>query len=124
MARRRGPKGPSIAGWIVVDKPGGMTSTAVCNRVRRLAGDAKTGHGGTLDPLATGVLPLALGEATKTVSYAMDGEKAYRFRLRWGEARDTDDAEGAVIATSDVRRSEEHTSALQALMRISYAVLC
>jgi len=103
MGRRRRAKGPSISGWIIVDKPSGITSTTVCNRVRRLADDAKTGHGGTLDPLATGVLPLALGDATKTVSYAMDGEKAYRFRLRWGEARDTDDAEGEIIATSDVR---------------------
>ena len=105
--RRRSNKGPSVTGWIIVDKPSGITSTTVCNRVRRLADDAKTGHGGTLDPLATGVLPLALGEATKTVSFAMDGEKAYRFRLRWGEARDTDDAEGAVTETSDVRPTAE-----------------
>lgn len=112
MGRRRRPNGPSVTGWIVVDKPGGMTSTAVCNRVRRLAGDAKTGHGGTLDPLATGVLPLALGDATKTVAYAMDGEKAYRFRLCWGEARDTDDAEGAVTGVSDVRPSEAEIAAV------------
>ena len=102
MARRR-PTGPEISGWVVVDKPGGMTSTTVSNRVRRLAGDAKCGHGGTLDPLATGVLPIALGEATKTVAFAMDSEKSYRFRLRWGEERDTDDADGAVAATSDHR---------------------
>lgn len=93
----------AVHGWIIVDKPAGMTSTAVSNRVRRLAGGAKCGHGGTLDPLATGVLPLALGEATKTVAYAMDADKTYRFRLRWGEARDSDDADGAVVETSDVR---------------------
>ncbi len=104
MARRgRYKKAPKIDGWLVVDKPAGMTSTAVTNRVRRLAGGAKCGHGGTLDPLATGVLPIAFGEATKTVAYAMDADKAYRFRLRWGEARDTDDADGAVVATSEVR---------------------
>lgn len=107
MGRRRRAPAPPIAGWIVVDKPAGITSTTVCNRIRRLAGDPKTGHGGTLDPLATGVLPIALGEATKTVSYAMDGEKSYRFRLRWGAATETDDAEGAVTETSDVRPSEE-----------------
>ena len=91
---------PDISGWIAVDKPAGITSTTVSNRVRRLAGGAKCGHGGTLDPLATGVLPIALGEATKTVAFAMDAEKSYRFRLRWGEERDTDDADGAVVATS------------------------
>ena len=101
MARRR--KGKPINGWLVVDKPAGMTSTAVVNAVRRITGAAKAGHAGTLDPLATGVLPIALGEATKTVPYAMDSAKRYRFTLRWGEARDTDDAEGAVPATSPVR---------------------
>ena len=94
---------PEIHGWIAVDKPAGMTSTMVSNRVRRLTGVAKCGHGGTLDPLATGVLPIALGNATKTVAYAMDAEKSYLFGLRWGEERDTDDADGQVTATSDVR---------------------
>ena len=101
MSRRR--KGRDINGWLVVDKPAGMTSTDVVNRLRRLLDARKVGHGGTLDPLATGLLPLAFGEATKTVSYVMDGEKTYRFALRWGERRDTDDAEGEVEASSDLR---------------------
>jgi tRNA pseudouridine55 synthase len=92
-----------VHGWIVLDKPSGMTSTQAVGAVRRLTDAAKAGHGGTLDPLATGLLPVALGEATKTVPYVMDGSKRYRFTVRWGEERDTDDAEGAVIATSDHR---------------------
>ena len=80
-----------------------MTSTPAVGAVRRLFDAAKAGHGGTLDPLATGLLPIALGEATKTVAYVMDGRKTYRFTVRWGEARATDDAEGEVIATSDQR---------------------
>ena len=82
MARKR--KGTPIHGWLVIDKPPGMTSTQVMARVRRLLNAEKAGHGGTLDPIATGVLPIAFGEATKTVAYAMDGTKTYRFRLRWG----------------------------------------
>lgn len=101
--RRRRARGPKIDGWLIIDKPAGITSTGACNVVKRLAGGAKAGHGGTLDPLATGVLPIALGEATKTVPYVMDGQKTYRFTVRWGEARNTDDAEGEVIETSDVR---------------------
>ena len=104
MARRR--KGRPIHGWIAVDKPKGMSSAQAVARVRRIVDAAKAGHGGTLDPLATGVLPVALGEATKTASWAMAGDKTYRFTLRWGERRDTDDGEGAVIETSDVRPSE------------------
>ncbi|MGM0559447.1 MAG: tRNA pseudouridine(55) synthase TruB [Pseudomonadota bacterium] len=104
MARRR--KGQAINGWVVIDKPSGITSTDVVNRVRRHLDARKAGHGGTLDPLATGILPLALGEATKTVSYVMDGDKTYRFALRWGEGTDTDDAEGEVVARSTVRPSE------------------
>ena len=100
--RRRKPKA-NVNGWLIVDKPSGITSTGVCNAIKRLAKGAKAGHGGTLDPLATGVLPIALGEGTKTVPYIMDGQKIYRFTVQWGEARDTDDAEGEVIATSDVR---------------------
>ncbi|MAG98711.1 MAG: tRNA pseudouridine(55) synthase TruB [Alphaproteobacteria bacterium] len=103
MARRR--KGRPIHGWLVIDKPQGLTSAAVVAAVRRISGAAKVGHGGTLDPLATGVLPVALGEATKTVSYVMDGTKAYSFTVAWGEARDTDDSEGAVTERSDVRPS-------------------
>jgi tRNA pseudouridine55 synthase len=101
MARRR--KGRRINGWIVLDKPAGLSSAGAVGKVRAILGAAKAGHGGTLDPLATGVLPIALGEATKTVPYVMDGRKAYRFRIRWGEARDTLDGEGAVVGTSDVR---------------------
>ena len=101
MARSR--KGVAIHGWLNIDKPAGITSNDVVTRVRRATNAAKVGHGGTLDPLATGVLPVALGEATKTVSYVMDGPKAYRFTVRWGIATATEDAEGAVTATSDAR---------------------
>ncbi|SMF74573.1 tRNA pseudouridine synthase B [Tistlia consotensis] len=97
MAKTR-TRGRPLNGWLVVDKPSGMTSTDVVNRVRRRLDARKVGHGGTLDPLATGLLPLAFGEATKTVAYVMDGDKTYRFTVRWGQATDSDDAEGAVIA--------------------------
>ena len=101
MASRR--KGRPIHGWLVIDKPSGLTSAAVIRIVRRTIGAAKAGHGGTLDPLATGILPIALGEATKTVGYAMDGFKSYVFTIRWGESRNTDDRDGVVTATTDVR---------------------
>jgi len=101
MARRR--KGNPVNGWIVLDKRAGMTSTQAVGAVRRLYNAQKAGHAGTLDPLATGVLPLALGEATKTVQFAVDGEKAYRFTVRWGAETTTDDAEGGVTRTSDKR---------------------
>ncbi|HYB05325.1 MAG TPA: tRNA pseudouridine(55) synthase TruB [Methyloceanibacter sp.] len=101
MARRR--KGSPINGWLVFDKARGMTSTKAVSRVRHLYGAAKAGHAGTLDPLATGVLPIAFGEATKTVPFAVEGNKQYRFTVRFGAAADTDDAEGAVLETS-VRR--------------------
>jgi tRNA pseudouridine55 synthase len=96
-------KGRPIHGWLCFDKPAGMTSTEAVARVRRLTQALKVGHGGTLDPLATGVLPIALGEATKTVAYVMDGRKRYRFTARWGEARATDDAEGEILKTSPER---------------------
>ncbi len=105
MARRR--KGLPIDGWLVLDKPAGVTSARALARVLALTGAAKGGHAGTLDPLATGVLPIALGEATKTVAYVMDGTKRYRFTLRFGEARATDDAEGEVIAASTVRPDDD-----------------
>ena len=105
MGRKR--KGRPIHGWLVIDKPSGMTSAAVVGKVRRLTGAARVGHAGTLDPMATGVLPLAFGEATKTVAYTMAATKVYRFGLRWGERRDTDDAEGAITETSDVRPAED-----------------
>ena len=110
MGRKR--RGKAIHGWIIIDKPGGLSSNAVVGRVRRLTGAAKVGHAGTLDPMATGVLPMALGEATKTVSYLMDGAKAYRFTVRWGEQRNTDDAEGEVVATSDARPAKEQILAV------------
>jgi tRNA pseudouridine55 synthase len=99
MARAR-RKGRPIHGWLSLDKPEGMTSTEAVACVRRITGAAKAGHGGTLDPLATGVLPIALGEATKTVAYIVNGRKHYRFTARLGEARSTDDCEGEVTAQS------------------------
>ena len=102
MAKSR-RKGLPINGWLCLDKPKGMTSTAAVGLVRKVTRAAKAGHGGTLDPLATGVLPIAFGEATKTVSYVMDGEKHYRFTVRFGESTATDDSEGEVIETSDHR---------------------
>jgi tRNA pseudouridine55 synthase len=101
MARRR--KGQDISGWLIVDKPAGLTSTAVVNKVRWAFDAKKAGHAGTLDPEATGVLAIALGEATKTVPYITDAMKAYSFTVRLGQATNTDDAEGEVIATSDSR---------------------
>lgn len=103
----------ALHGWLVIDKPPGMTSAAVVSAVRRATSAGKAGHGGTLDPLATGVLPIALGEATKTASYVLGGRKVYRFSVRWGEQRDTDDAEGAVVATSAVRPT---TAAIEAAL--------
>ena len=101
MGRKR--KGQPVNGWLAVDKDIGMTSTQAVGRVRRILDAQKAGHAGTLDPLATGVLPIALGEATKTVPYVMDGAKTYRFTACFGEARDTDDLEGRVLETSDMR---------------------
>jgi len=105
MARRR--KGRDISGWLVVDKPAGITSTAVVNKVRWALDAKKAGHAGTLDPEATGVLAVALGEATKTVPYITDALKAYTFTVRLGQATNTDDAEGEIIATSDLRPDDE-----------------
>ena len=105
MARRK--KGNPINGWVVLDKPIGMTSTQAVGKVRWLFQAQKAGHAGTLDPLATGILPIALGEATKTVPYAVDGQKAYRFTVKWGVETDTDDAEGQVVARSDLRPARE-----------------
>jgi tRNA pseudouridine55 synthase len=101
MARRR--KGLPIHGWLVLDKPQGMTSTQAVSRVRHLYGAQKAGHAGTLDPLATGVLPIAFGEATKTVPFVVEGNKQYRFTVRFGAATDTDDADGTIVATSNRR---------------------
>ena len=96
-------KGSAVHGWVIIDKPPGITSTQVVAAVKRVFDAQKAGHAGTLDPMATGVLAVALGEATKTVPYAVDAEKTYRFTAAWGEARDSDDAEGAVTETSQAR---------------------
>jgi tRNA pseudouridine55 synthase len=96
-----------VHGWVVLDKPVGMTSTQAVSIVKRLFSAKRAGHAGTLDPLASGCLPIALGEATKTVPFVMDGRKLYRFTIAWGEERDTDDAEGRAVERSDARPSEE-----------------
>jgi tRNA pseudouridine55 synthase len=108
MRRKRGRP---LDGWLIIDKPQGLTSTDVVNRLRRGFDARKVGHGGTLDPLATGVLPIAFGHATKTVPYVMDGTKLYRFTLALGEARDTDDADGKVTAASAVRPTDDQLRA-------------
>ena len=105
MARRK--KGRAIHGWLVLDKPVGITSTQAVGAVRRIFDARKAGHAGTLDPLATGVLPIALGEATKTVPYAVDGTKHYGFTVRWGISTETDDAEGRITTSSELRPSRE-----------------
>jgi tRNA pseudouridine55 synthase len=103
----RGRKGRDISGWVVVDKPAGPTSTAVVAKVRWAFGARKAGHAGTLDPAATGLLAVALGEATKTVPYVTDALKCYRFTVRFGASTDTDDAEGRVTASSDARPDDD-----------------
>jgi tRNA pseudouridine55 synthase len=101
MGRRR--KGEAISGWICLDKPYDLTSTSAVSRVRRVFNAQKAGHAGTLDPLATGILPLALGEATKTVPFLMDADKTYRFTIAWGRTTATFDREGETTESSDVR---------------------
>jgi tRNA pseudouridine55 synthase len=101
-----------VHGWLVLDKPVGMTSTHAVSVVKRQFSAKRAGHAGTLDPLASGCLPIALGEATKTVPFVMDGRKLYQFTVRWGEERDTDDAEGRVVASSDQRPTPEAIRAL------------
>ncbi len=110
MARRK--KGSPVNGWLVLDKPPGLTSTRALVQVKRLFDAQKAGHAGTLDPLATGVLPIAFGQATKTVSYAVDGPKSYRFTVRWGIETTTDDTEGEVANTSDLRPSSTQIESL------------
>ncbi|MFC6688850.1 tRNA pseudouridine(55) synthase TruB [Jhaorihella thermophila] len=109
MARKR--KGRDISGWLIIDKPAGMTSTAVVNKVRWALEAKKAGHAGTLDPEATGLLAVALGEATKTVPYVTDAMKAYVFTVRLGQATNTDDSEGEVIAESDKRPADDEIKA-------------
>jgi tRNA pseudouridine55 synthase len=110
VGRRK--KGNPINGWVVLDKSIGMTSTQAVGKVRWLFQAQKAGHAGTLDPLATGILPIALGEATKTVPYAVDGQKAYRFTVRWGAETNTDDAEGQIVERSDLRPTRASIEAL------------
>lgn len=110
MARRR--KGRPVNGWLILDKPEGLTSTRAVAMVKRLFDARKAGHAGTLDPLATGVLPIALGEATKTVPYVVDGLKSYRFTVRWGMETSTDDREGEILEESDARPTREAIEAL------------
>src|ERR1700692_4942688 len=110
MGRRK--KGNPVHGWVVLDKPKGMTSTQAVAAVRRIFEAKKAGHAGTLDPMATGILAIALGEATKTVPFVQDAAKIYRFTARWGEARDSDDAEGKVTGTSQARPSQADIEAI------------
>jgi tRNA pseudouridine55 synthase len=110
MSKRK--KGNAVHGWVVLDKPVGMTSTQAVAAVRRIFDAQKAGHAGTLDPLATGILAIALGEATKTVPFVQDAAKIYRFTASWGESRDSDDAEGKVTGTSGVRPTAEQITAM------------
>ncbi|AQX27448.1 MULTISPECIES: tRNA pseudouridine(55) synthase TruB [unclassified Bartonella] len=107
MTRQRKKKGRSISGWIILDKPKGMSSTAAVSKIKWLFNAQKAGHAGTLDPLASGILPIALGEATKTVPYVMEGTKTYHFRVAWGEERSTDDLEGKITKTSPIRPTQK-----------------
>ena len=109
MGRRK--KGDPVSGWIVLEKPHGLGSTPAVGRVRRAFNAQKAGHAGTLDPLATGILPIALGEATKTVPFLVDADKTYRFTIAWGKATTTLDAEGDVTATSPVRPTADQIAA-------------
>jgi tRNA pseudouridine55 synthase len=112
MARRGKKKGRPIAGWVILDKPVGMGSTEAVAKVKWLFQADKAGHAGTLDPLASGMLPIALGEATKTVPYVQDGAKVYRFTVAWGEERSTDDLEGPVTKSSADRPAEADIRAI------------
>ena len=112
MSRNRKKKGRPVSGWLVLDKPHGMGSTEAVSKVKWLYGAEKAGHAGTLDPLASGMLPIALGEATKTVPYVQDGAKVYRFTVSWGEERTTDDLEGEATETSQSRPDEVAIRAL------------
>ena len=115
------PKKQDVHGWVVLDKPVGMTSTHAVSVVKRALRARKAGHAGTLDPLASGILPIALGEATKTVPFVMDGRKAYRFTVRWGIETDSDDSEGRAVAVSEARPSLEAVEAL--LPRFTGAIM-
>ncbi|MBO9096614.1 MULTISPECIES: tRNA pseudouridine(55) synthase TruB [unclassified Rhizobium] len=112
MSRPRKPKGRPVSGWLILDKPIDFGSTEAVSKIKWLFNAQKAGHAGTLDPLASGMLPIALGDATKTVPYVMDGRKIYEFTVTWGEERATDDLEGEVTQSSDKRPTEEDIRAL------------
>lgn len=112
MARQRKKKGRPVSGWVILDKPKGMGSTDAVSKIKWLFSAEKAGHAGTLDPLASGLLPIALGEATKTVPYVMEGTKVYQFMVAWGAERNTDDLEGEVTKTSDKRPTREEIEAI------------
>lgn len=112
MARQRKKKGRPVSGWVILDKPKGMGSTEAVSKIKWLFQAEKAGHAGTLDPLASGMLPIALGEATKTVPYVVDGTKVYRFTVAWGEEHNTDDMEGEVTKTSPKRPDEQEILAI------------
>ncbi|MFD1329920.1 tRNA pseudouridine(55) synthase TruB [Mycoplana ramosa] len=112
MSKPRKPKGRPISGWLILDKPFDFGSTEAVSKIKWLFKAQKAGHAGTLDPLASGMLPIALGDATKTVPYVMDGRKIYEFTVTWGEERATDDLEGEVTHSSGVRPAEEAIKAL------------
>ncbi|PWE56273.1 tRNA pseudouridine(55) synthase TruB [Metarhizobium album] len=112
MSKPRKPKGRPISGWLILDKPVDFGSTEAVSKIKWLFNAQKAGHAGTLDPLASGMLPIALGDATKTVPYVMDGRKIYEFTVSWGEERSTDDLEGDVTQSSDRRPTEEAIRAL------------
>lgn len=112
MSKPRKPKGRAVSGWLILDKPVDFGSTEAVSKIKWLFNAQKAGHAGTLDPLASGMLPIALGDATKTVPYVMDGRKIYEFTVTWGEQRSTDDLEGEVIASSDKRPTRDEIAAL------------
>ncbi|APG89559.1 tRNA pseudouridine(55) synthase TruB [Sinorhizobium americanum] len=112
MSKPRKPKGRPISGWLILDKPLDFGSTEAVSKIKWLFKAQKAGHAGTLDPLASGMLPIALGDATKTVPYVMDGRKIYEFTVAWGEERSTDDLEGDAVRSSSERPSEEAIRAL------------
>lgn len=112
MTRQRRKKGRPVSGWVILDKPKGLGSTEAVSKIKWLYNAEKAGHAGTLDPLASGLLPIALGEATKTVPYVMEGTKIYRFTIAWGEERSTDDLEGEATKTSRYRPTEAEIKAL------------
>lgn len=115
MARRlKKPKGRPVSGWVILDKPKGLGSTEAVSKIKWLFFAQKAGHAGTLDPLASGMLPIALGDATKTVPFVMDGAKVYRFTVKWGGETTTDDTEGPVTRSSDLRPTKEQVLALLA----------